>query len=271
MASIKLLIQIIFKPKKAFQKLKERSYCEVTSLSYILTPLILILISTIIVSISAFSIVQKIQVEQLEKQLNNLQNEEKLENEGSSLVIEPTTQVEHTQPFQINDEEGLQQAIKMTKTPISLIIGTILNILGLIAGLLILSFFFYLFSSLFGAKGKFKQTFSFVLYCYTPFILKNILQAIYIGITHQIPAPGLSSLVSQNKLILSGLFSSIDIFVLWNLLLLFLGLVIIFNVSKLKSGLIILIYFLIVIGFNILNIFFLSNFKTLESGGEVVI
>ena len=106
-----------------------------------------------------------------------------------------------------------------------------------------------------GAELKFVSTFLIVAWASLPITLRSLIQAIIIGVTGRFPLyPGLAALQitgdplkdSTNPLV--ALLSFADIFWIWHVILLTLGLSVVAKFSKTKSLFVVLFYVAIAIG-----------------------
>lgn len=152
-------------------------------------------------------------------------------------------------------QEQLDRGVKMAGSigKVTTYLSPVLSLIGLliIAGVLLLAF------RLFGGEGDFKQAFSVVCYASIPSIIKGLLMLIIIvakgGI---IPAQGLATLVRTNLGFLVdykanpmgfALLSSFDIFSIWYLALLIIGFAYVSRLSRVKSAVIIISLWIVVL------------------------
>lgn len=91
-----------------------------------------------------------------------------------------------------------------------------------------------LISTLLGGRGSTQSALNVVGWAGVPFILRDMLRALFIFLTsHQIASPGLSGFAAPG--FLSQLLSRVDIFSFWNILLLGLGFSIVDGLPRGKS------------------------------------
>jgi hypothetical protein len=109
----------------------------------------------------------------------------------------------------------------------------------------------------FGGEGDFKQAFSVTCYSSMPGVIKGILMVIILLVKGgTVPAQGLATLVRSNlgflvdykaNPIAFTLASSFDIFSIWYLILMIIGFAYLAKVSKVKSGVIIISLWVLVL------------------------
>jgi len=102
-----------------------------------------------------------------------------------------------------------------------------------------------------GGESQFPQMFAVVSWSWLPYFVRNIVQAVYIGWTRQlISNPGLSALVASGDPLLNAqniwyvLLSSLDLFLLWHLLLSTLGISAVSGFSRTKSAILRIVWWL---------------------------
>ncbi|HUP48846.1 MAG TPA: YIP1 family protein [Thermoanaerobaculia bacterium] len=118
-----------------------------------------------------------------------------------------------------------------------------LLILAIIAGVLLLAF------RLFGGEGSFKQAFSVTLYAWIPLVIQGIAGAGILLARGSVPAEELGNLVMSNpgflvdmkeNPVVFALLSSIDVFTFWSLALFVIGFSFLSRFSMRKSAAIVL-------------------------------
>ena len=94
-----------------------------------------------------------------------------------------------------------------------------------------------------GGDSRFPEMFSMVLWTGLPYFVRNIVQTAYVAWTGRIIAtPGLSALVASGDVLVDSqsiwyvILSSVDLFLLWHLVLSSLGISAISGFSRAKSG-----------------------------------
>ncbi len=120
------------------------------------------------------------------------------------------------------------QAIQATQGPVFLyIIPAVTGLAGLWLGWGILSGLLHLGSTLLGGRGTITSALNITGWSSLPFAIRDILRVVFIIIAkHPVNNAGLSGFVTGTEggaLYLANLLNSIDIFFLWQILLLILG------------------------------------------------
>ncbi len=148
----------------------------------------------------------------------------------------------------------LEQAKLFIESPIFSVIGIFSAIFTTIIVWLIMAAIFTLFGSLWGERKEFKISLSMVAFSWIPLVIHNILASIFVATTGKMIRPGLSSLLSIETLyqptFLSNMLKYVDVFSIWSIVLLIIGLSTIFKISKGRSSIIVLGYFGITILIN---------------------
>ncbi|GAB4529083.1 MAG: hypothetical protein Fur0018_15460 [Anaerolineales bacterium] len=144
------------------------------------------------------------------------------------------------------------------------VIPAIVSVLGAILGWLVWSGALHLLSTMMGGGETFGQMWRVVIWSQLPLVLRGLLQGIYITLTGSLIAnPGLSGLVmpvqdaseavqtftsatpSTGQVVLQSLLGKIDIFLLWNLALLGIGISVTARLSGRKAALLTVLVWLV--------------------------
>lgn len=158
-------------------------------------------------------------------------------------------------------QEQVDKAVRISNSvgKVVMYCAPVLSAIGLlvIAGVLLLAF------RLFGGGGDFKQAFSVTCYASIPTIIKSVVTLVIIlakgGV---VPAQTLATLVRSNLGFLAdyksspmafALLSSFDIFSIWFLALLIIGFAYLAGVSKVKSAVIIISLWIVVLLFKLIG------------------
>jgi hypothetical protein len=122
--------------------------------------------------------------------------------------------------------------------------GIVLGILGLIVTWLLRGVVLFFISYLFGTEYKYKQMVTLVLWSWWPFALRDLVQAVYVLINGQLVTNrGLSFLVASGDQVqdagnaVYGLLSQVDLFLVWHLLLVAVGLAVTTRSTTFKTAL----------------------------------
>jgi hypothetical protein len=168
---------------------------------------------------------------------------------------EAIEQNKNASPEQV--ERGVKMAASIGK--VTTYLSPVLSAIGLliIAGVLLLAF------RLFGGDGDFKQAFSVTCYSSIPGVIKGvIMMIILVAKGGMVPAQELATLVRSNLGFLAdykanpmafAVLSSIDIFSIWFLALMVIGFAYLARVSRVKSAVIIISLWLVVLCFKLIG------------------
>jgi len=124
-------------------------------------------------------------------------------------------------PDMQNDYMQAQQA---TQGPAFIyIIPMVGSLTGLWLGWLVLAGLLHLGSTMFGGRGSMQSALNVVAWASLPFALRDVLRVVYmLASSHTITSPGLSGFAGSGGL-LYQLMQNVDIFLIWNIILLVIG------------------------------------------------
>jgi len=158
---------------------------------------------------------------------------------------------EATSPEQ---QAQMDQAMTLAASPlITVVFPAITSVVGLVVGWLIWGGALHLTGMMLGGRSTFGQVFRMVMWAWIPYGLRGLLQAVYILASGQLIAnPGLSGLVANDRplsemvvsppgpgqMILTAFLSRLDLFLVWNLILLVIGVNVTTHLSKRKAVLV---------------------------------
>jgi hypothetical protein len=121
--------------------------------------------------------------------------------------------------------------------------GIVFGILGLIVTWLLRGVVLFFISYLFGTEYKYKQMVTLVLWSWWPFALRDLVQAVYVLINGQLVINrGFSFLVASGDQVqdagnvVYGLLSQVDLFLVWHLLLVAVGLAVTTRSTTIKTA-----------------------------------
>jgi hypothetical protein len=142
-------------------------------------------------------------------------------------------------------EEQVQRTLELFTSPLFLAgTGIAFGVLGLVLTWLFRGGLLFLISYLFGTDNKYVQMVTLVMWCWLPFALRDLVQAVYVAVNGQLVLNrGLSFLVAstdqaQNAGNLAyGFLSQVDLFLAWHLLLVGIGLAVSTRSTRLKLAL----------------------------------
>ena len=134
-------------------------------------------------------------------------------------------------------QNNYMQAQQATQGPVFLyIMPMISSLTGLWLGWLMLAALLHFGSTLLGGRGSMQGALNIVAWASLPFALRDLLRIIFmLSAGHTITSPGLSGFVVTPGL-LAQLLTRLDIFLIWHILLLVIGLGIADNLSHGKAA-----------------------------------
>jgi hypothetical protein len=151
-------------------------------------------------------------------------------------------------------EDQLERAMSMAASPLlTVVFPAVGSAVSRVVGWLVWAGALHLVSMLFGGRSTFKQMFPVVVWAWLPYALRGLLQTVYVLTSGQlISNPGLSGLVqneqaigevvvappSPGRTLLVALLSRVDLFLIWNLVLLMIGVGVTTRLSRRKSVLV---------------------------------
>ncbi len=165
----------------------------------------------------------------------------------SELTKEQAAQQMEAQMGSLSGDEGeqVQRTLETFTSPLFLAAtGIVLGILGLVLTWLFRGAVLFFISYLFGTDNRYVQMVTLVLWCWLPFALRDLVQAVYVVINGQLPLnKGLSFLVASSDQaqnagnLLYGLLSQVDPFLVWHLILVGVSLALSTRSTRLKTAL----------------------------------
>ena len=129
-------------------------------------------------------------------------------------------------------------------------IGTVTGILGLLIGYAVRAGLLYLFGLVLGGQVSFKQIWRMAVWTALPISLGTFVTAIAIIATGQLPASGLTYILTSAEManaspFLTAILGRIDLYTVWSLVLIAMGMVATARLSRVKAGLIAGVYWLL--------------------------
>jgi hypothetical protein len=144
--------------------------------------------------------------------------------------------------------EGVEMPANMAQTATTLMIvgGTVSGILSTLFGYLLLTLIVFGAGLILGGKATFRQVFTMSVWSTLPYVVRSLVQAIASLATGAAPAPGLSGVLTTAETasmpMLNAILSRIDVYMVWSLVLLTIGVGVVYRLSKGKKLLIVAIY-----------------------------
>jgi len=152
------------------------------------------------------------------------------------------------------EQAQMEQAMSMAASPlITTVFPAVGSVVGLVVGWLVWGGALYLAGMALGGRSTFGHMFRMVVWTWLPYALRGLLQTVYILASGQIITnPGLSGLVQEarpisemvitppslGQTILVAFLSRIDLFLVWNLILLVIGVTVVPRLSRRKAALV---------------------------------
>lgn len=149
------------------------------------------------------------------------------------------------------DRAQMEQAMSITASPlITVVFPALSGVIGQIVGWLAWAGALYLAGLALGGRSTFGQMLRMVLWAWLPYVLRGLLQTVYILASGQLIAhPGLSGLVqgatsveemvlappSPAQTVLVAFLSRMDLFLVWNLVLLVIGVMVVTRLPRRKA------------------------------------
>ncbi|MGD2176429.1 MAG: Yip1 family protein [Anaerolineae bacterium] len=165
-------------------------------------------------------------------------------------------------------EEQLERAMSMAASPLlTVVFPAVGGAVSRVVGWLVWAGALYLVGMVFGGRSTFGQMFSVVVWAWFPYALRGVLQTVYVLVSGQlIVNPGLSGLVqnepsvsetvlaspSVGQTLFTTLLSRIDLFLVWTLMLLVIGVRMTTQLSRRKAVLVTLGVWVVLTGLSLL-------------------
>jgi hypothetical protein len=187
-----------------------------------LAPALIVLVAVIIVSVVSAPFVS---------QMSRQQAEEQIQAQMASLPQEQA--------------EQMTASLETFTSPLFLAVTTIaLTTLGLIVTWLVRGALLFFVGYFLGTDSRYIQMFTLVLWAWLPFALRDLVQAVYVLLNGQLAInKGLSFLVASGDQVqnagnlLYGFLAQIDIFLVWHLLLVGIGIAVSTRSTSTKTAL----------------------------------
>ena len=133
-------------------------------------------------------------------------------------------------------QNNYMQAQQATQGPVfTYIIPLVGSLTGLWLGWLVFAGLLHLGSTLLGGRGTMQNALNVVAWSSLPFALRDILRVVYMLVAgHPIVSPSLSGFASSSGILLN-LLARMDIFLIWNIILLMVGFAVVDGLPRGKS------------------------------------
>ncbi len=152
------------------------------------------------------------------------------------------------------EQAQMEQAMSIAASPlITTVFPAVGGVVMLAVGWLVWAGALYLAGMALGGRSTFGQMFCMVVWAWLPYALRGVFQTVYIMASGQIIAnPGLSGLVQETRpigeiiaapprlgqMVLVAFLSRIDLFLIWNLILLVVGVTVATRLPRRKAALV---------------------------------
>jgi hypothetical protein len=180
------------------------------------------------------------------------------------------------------DEAQMEQAMSVAASPlITAVFPAVRSAVGRVVGWLAWAGALYLAGMALGGRSTFGQMFRLVVWTWLPYALRGLIQTVYILASGQIIAnPGLSGLVQENRpvsemvlappspgqMLLVAFLSRVDLFLVWNLILLVVGVTVVTRLPRRKAVLVTLGVWLLLTAVSLLPVL-VGGLFTRQVGG----
>ncbi len=192
-----LLIPILIKPRKTLEKIVEKQH------AVWITPLLALMISGLILVLVSAPLLGQ--------------------------ASQPTGQPEMFDYYSPEQQEQYQNAVNMGASPVVTVIFPLVGkFLGIWVGWILLGSILHLSLTLNGSRSNTRSALNIVAWSGVPYILRDIIQIIAILVTRQaIQSPGLSGFMAEGSTgfltFITVLMSFIDLYLIWQIVLVGLG------------------------------------------------
>jgi hypothetical protein len=145
-------------------------------------------------------------------------------------------------------EQAATQVERFTSPPMVAAFSVVGGLVALVVIWLLGAGILYFLGLVAGGEANFAQSFAILTWSWLPYALRNLIMAAYVAYSGKLLNPGLSSLVATGDQAkdaanwLYGLLSQVDLFYLWHLILVIVGLAAVGRLSKVKATIVGLIY-----------------------------
>jgi hypothetical protein len=145
-------------------------------------------------------------------------------------------------------EQAAAQVEKFTSPPMMAAFSVVGGLVALVVIWLLGAGILYFLGLVAGGEANFGQSFVILVWSWLPYALRNLVLAAYVAYSGKLVSQGLSFLVATGDQAkdaanwLYGLLSQVDLFYLWHLVLVIVGLAAVGRLSKTKATIVGLIY-----------------------------
>jgi len=161
-----------------------------------------------------------------------------LARQAREAVVASQEEMAEQRGMELSAEQQAQVESIAASPFIIVVFPTVGSVIGLIVGWLAWAGALYLAGVALGGRSPFGSMFRTVVWAWLPYVIRGVLQTIYILATGQvITHPGLSGIAAESP-VLSAFLSRIDLFLVWNLVLLIIGVGVVTHLPRRKSAIV---------------------------------
>jgi hypothetical protein len=199
------------------------------------TPALLVLVGLVVFSVVSAPLTSELALRQAQQQLASL----------------PPQQA----------EQAAAQMERFTSPPMIATFSIIGGLVALAVIWLISAGVLYFLGLVAGGEAGFAQSFAILAWSWLPYALRNLIMAAYVAYRGELINQGLSFLVATGDQTkdaanwLYGLLSQVDLFYLWHLILVIVGLAAVGRFSKTKATIVGLVYLAVTTALNLVPVF----------------
>ncbi len=232
MHALATTLLVLVRPRRAFERLRDGQ-------KWVWLAALLLLLATTLVHVS-FSIPHIIELQ-----------DEVLREQGISFGAEVDTDDPDAAPVL---PPGMEENMKTIAVISSYVFGPI----ALVIGALLLAALFMIVARAWGGEGTFPLAFGMLLLAQMPDAVRALVQSAYTALTGDwVVHQGLSALIAENVSMAAptpayALLSMIDIFFIWYLVLLFLGLVVVLKIPRNRALIVVGVYLLLAVALTVI-------------------
>jgi hypothetical protein len=170
--------------------------------------------------------------------------------------------------------EGVEMPANMaqTATTLATVGAAISGVFSALFGYLLLTLLVFGAGLVLGGKATFQQVFTMSVWTTLPYVVRSLVQAIASLVTGAAPVSGLSGVLTiaetMSMPVLAAILSRIDIYMVWSLVLLVIGVGVVYRLSKGKTFLVVGIYVVVTLVLIVASTALLSSIGNMLGGGS---
>mgnify|MGYP005855340429 CR=1 FL=1 len=152
-------------------------------------------------------------------------------------------------PVEQQAQAAQMQAILSSQAMLGAI-GTATGAAGVVIGYALRALALFLLGLALGGRASFRQVWQMAVWTTLPNVLRNVVSAVAIFVTRGLPAPGLSFMFTSAELAersaaVKAVLRNLDIYTVWSLVLVAVGMIATSRVSRAKGALVALVYWVL--------------------------